>query len=253
LQYVDPKMRPNRTRNGAISFNVTARLVAGAGLALLAALAGCLLKWELPTQTATRAYSYGKEDGRELRIPENLLATPPLDAMARDCARAANKYVCSAADNHFWSVVFGVTQVAGATIGTASGSAAFVAEKPNVASRAAKLSAVSFAVAAGIAALDRAARPGSKADHQARLALRNGALILLAASQLAENQPGEARATLIQCLDPSDVRDGDLGVGEVDIEGLQNRTLRLMEEAERGRNRRDAGTVDGGDASQTDT
>lgn len=182
----------------------------------------CAYKWDIPVKTNGR-YVPSQEDSSKLfSIPEILLSDPTTAEPAHNCAVAANAYQSHANDNHVWAIVFGVLQVGGAGAGTVAASAAF---ENGAKATPAKISAVSFAVAAGIAALDQAYEPGKRSAHDQQVMLKISHLILLAAAQLAGGETDKARTSLSQCADPADVNDAKT---VSDIEAIQAKINRMI-------------------------
>lgn len=197
-------------------------------------LATCSV-WQIPSGPGSKykPEDYGQE---KYVIPRILLDEPTTVDAAQVCAVTANQFFTASEGDRFWAYVFGTLQVAGAGVGTAAGSIAFADGQQG---KAAKVSVVSFAVAAGISALDQAYEPGKESARSKQVVQKIGHLILLAASQLATGDKKTAQITLASCQDPADVDDMKT---IADIETIQAKINRMVA-AEK---QPDAGVVDGG-------
>src|SRR5258708_3358590 len=118
---------------------------------------GCIYSWDVPARREGRYPPADIENSYAYVVPQILLNDPTTRDAPPDCAVAANRFRSDSADNHFWSVTFGVLQVAAAATGTAASGAAF---ENGTKGPPAKVAIVSYAIAAGIAALDQVYNPG---------------------------------------------------------------------------------------------
>ncbi|HLK88803.1 MAG TPA: hypothetical protein VKZ18_02855 [Polyangia bacterium] len=200
-------------------------------------LGSCLYRWDIPARkngkyvvrqdggSLPEDLSNDYEDSHRYVVPINLLANATTADGARTCAVMANRFHTKAIWNNVWSILFGVVQVTGAATGTVAAGAAFEATNND---KAAKTAAISFAVAAGIAALDRAYGPGQLSSDQSRVEQKIGHLILLAAAQLATGKPGDARASLSLCMDPANIDDSRTLINLNDLQKQINDLAKQM-------------------------
>jgi len=226
----------------------TKKLTVGLVAALIGVLcaAGCVYSWDIPARKDGKYAAHDIEGSRDLAIPQLLLSDTSTADAARNCGIQANRFRESSSGNHFWSVVFGMLQIGGATTGTVASGAAFGS---NGTDTAAKIAAISFAVAAGIAALDRAYDPGKRATHEAQVELKIGHIILLAAGQSATGDVKAARDTLALCQDPADVDDNRT---LIDISQIQDQLKKLLAGQSRDAGQPEGDVKAGGSANAND-